>query len=271
MKKLLKIIIITFVFLALAGAMAIASTAMVNDDVIKLVTAGMTEPLILSTIETSVTQFDTSADALIKLKKAGVTDTVIHRMLSKKAQPAKSGKTNECQLVTSEHVQAVMDGDKQINLGYREPDIDEDISPGSTIASFFTLGIAPEKGTVSARISGNRATNRLKSRLPVFPDLTANEGQSPEDAFTLVKLEIKGDSRFIIIGESSGSLFGGYQSHSKFREGTQIPMTLEIKQRGCTYKDAVLNVYRGVPSVPLAPGEYALLYGESFFDFGIDP
>jgi len=32
-----------------------------------------------------------------------------------------------------------------------------------------------------------------------------------------------------------------------------------------------MNIYRGVPASPLAPGEYALIYGENFYDFGVDP
>lgn len=275
MKIIMNTVVAAVVCLIVTMSLSAGTATMTNDDVIKLVKAGMAETLILSTIDVSDPQFDTSADALIKLKTAGVSDAVINRMITKKSgqavQPPQTGKDVTCKLATSENLQAIMDGDKQINLSYRQADIDEDVSAGSTIASFFTLGVAPEKGTVSARISGSSATNRIKSRIPVFPDLAAFEGQSTEDVFALVKLEVKGNDRFLIIGESSASLFGGYKGRAKFREGTKIFLNLQKIQSNCTYNGEVMNIYRGAPSSPLVPGEYALLYGESFFDFGVDP
>jgi hypothetical protein len=217
-ESIMKITAKAIITMTIAFVMAMplcASAPMSNEDVIKLVKAGVSEALVLSSIDSSETQFDTSADALIKLKQAGISDMIIQRMLTKKTglviQPVISDKGATCKLATSENLQAIMDGNKQVNLGYRQADIDEDVSAGSTIASFFTLGIAPEKGTVSARISGNRAINRIKSRTPTFLDLATIEGQLPDDVFALVKLEVKGDDRILIIGESSASVFGGYK------------------------------------------------------------
>ena len=275
MKTTVKVIIAVTIAFVMAIPLCAAAAPMGNEDVIKLVKAGVGEALILSSIDSSEPQFDTSADALIKLKQSGISDTIIQRMLTKKTgfavQPVASDKGAACKLATSEKLQAIMDGNKQINLGYRQPDIDEDISAGSTIASFFTLGIAPEKGTVSARISGSNATNRIKSRTPAFLDLATVEGQLPDDVYALVKLEIKGNDRILIVGESSASVFGGYKGRSKFKEGTQIPLKLEKIQSNCIYNGDLMDIYLGMPASPLAPGEYALLYGEFFFDFGVDP
>lgn len=274
MKTIIRSAIVAVIALLFAASVCISAGPMKNDDVIKLVRAGMAENLILSTIDASETQFDTTADALIKMKEARVPDTIIQRMILKKtasAKPPDPAKGPACLLSASEELQAIMDGSKQVNLTYRMADIDEDISAGSSIANALTLGIAPEQGTVAARISGSRASNRIKSKTPVFPDLATTEGQSPEDVFALVKLAVIGNDRILIIGEASSSLFGGYKSRTKFREGTQIPLRLDKIQSNCAYKDLVLNIYRGVPLSPLAPGEYALLYGENFYDFGVDP
>ena len=275
MKTTAKVIIAVIIAFVMAMPLCAAAATMGNEDVIKLVKAGVSETLILSSIDSSETQFDTSADALIKLKQAGVSDMIIQRMLTKKTglavQPVASDKGAACKLATSENLQAIMDGNKQVNIGYRQADIDEDISAGSTIASFFTLGIAPEKGTVSARISGSRAANRIKSKTPTFLDLATIEGQLPDDVFALVRLEVKGDDRILIIGEASASVFGGYKGRSKFKEGAQIPLKLEKMQSNFTYNGDLMDIYRGIPASPLAPGEYALLYGEFIFDFGVDP
>lgn len=274
MKKVLMIFL--WLSLVLAAAPLYAGPPMMgNDDIIKLVRAGMSEALILSSIDSCEPRFDTSADALVKLKKAGVSDAVIQRMLSRKqvlpAPQAAPAKGPACRLVASESLLPVMDGARQVNLSFREADVDEDVTAGSTIASFFTLGIAPEKGTVSARISGARATNRITSGFPVFLDLAIVEGQAPEDAFALVRFEVKNGSRIVVIGESSASLFGGYKGRSQFKDGTEIPLRLEKKQSNCTYKGETINVYSGTPLLPLTPGEYALIYGELLYDFGVGP
>jgi hypothetical protein len=180
-------------------------------------------------------------------------------------------KGQKCRLAAPEELQAILDGKRQVNITFRLADIDEDISAGSTVASALTLGIAPEQGTVAARISGSRAANRITAKMPVFPDLATTEGQTPDDIFALVKLTVVDNDRIVIIGEASSSLFGGYKSRAKFRDGIQIPLKLEKIQSGCTYKDMTMNIYRGFPSLPLGPGEYALIYGENFYDFGVDP
>ena len=274
MKMIIRSAILAVMVSFFTAAVCFSAGPMNNNDVIKLVKAGIAENLIISTIDSSEAKFDISADALIKMKEARVPDTIIQRMILKKtglSQPQSPAKGKSCHLATSEELQAIMDGNRQVNLTYRLADIDEDISAGSSIANALTLGIAPEQGTVAARISGSRATNRIRSKTPVFPDLVTTEGQSPEDTFALVKLAAIDNDRILIIGEASSSLFGGYKSRSKFRDGTQIPLKLDKIQSSCIYKDLVMNVYRGVPTSPLAPGEYALLYGENFYDFGVDP
>jgi hypothetical protein len=52
-----------------------------NADVIKLVKAGLPETLIISKIKSASCDFDTSPDALIKLKGAGVSDKILEAMV----------------------------------------------------------------------------------------------------------------------------------------------------------------------------------------------
>jgi len=58
-----------------------AAQTMTNDDVIKLVRAHFKEATLLKQINSSTCNFDTSTDALIKLKDAGVSDAVIEAMI----------------------------------------------------------------------------------------------------------------------------------------------------------------------------------------------
>jgi hypothetical protein len=64
---------------------------MTNADVVKLTAAGMSEDVIIKSINTNEANFDTSTDALIALKKANVSQKVIDAMMSKTAPEATSG------------------------------------------------------------------------------------------------------------------------------------------------------------------------------------
>src|SRR5260370_29965968 len=52
-----------------------------NDEIIKLVLAKMPDSVVLAKIKSSTCEFDTSSDALIKLKQAGVSDAVLQAMV----------------------------------------------------------------------------------------------------------------------------------------------------------------------------------------------
>ncbi len=63
---------------------------MTNDEVIKMAGAGLGDAVILDKIKASQCNFNTSTDAIIKLKQAGVSDTVLEAMIAAGggAQPA---------------------------------------------------------------------------------------------------------------------------------------------------------------------------------------
>lgn len=65
-----------------------ASIKMTNDDVIKLVAAGVAEDVIVARIKNSQTAFALDTDSLVNLKKAGVSDRLLTAMLE---APAKKG------------------------------------------------------------------------------------------------------------------------------------------------------------------------------------
>ena len=71
----------------LFGGLLVAQTALSNDSVIKLIKAGLSDDLIVSTVNAVQGTFDTSADGLISLKAAGASDKVISVIVSKAATP----------------------------------------------------------------------------------------------------------------------------------------------------------------------------------------
>ena len=58
-----------------------AGKPLTNDDIISLAKAGLSEAVIVSVIQKSPTQFDLGPEALIKLREAGVSNTVIEAMI----------------------------------------------------------------------------------------------------------------------------------------------------------------------------------------------
>jgi len=65
-----------------------AQQVMNNDAVIKLVKAGLSDDLIVTTINSSPGAYDTSTDAIIALKTAGASDKVVAAVIAKAAAPA---------------------------------------------------------------------------------------------------------------------------------------------------------------------------------------
>ncbi len=60
-----------------------SSSVMSNDTVLRMRSAGIGDDLILQTINTQPGQYDTTPDALISLKKAGLSDPILSAMASK--------------------------------------------------------------------------------------------------------------------------------------------------------------------------------------------
>jgi hypothetical protein len=58
-----------------------AAQTFTNDDVIKLTQAKLPDSVVLAKIKSSTCDFDTSTDALVKLKRAGVSETVLQAMM----------------------------------------------------------------------------------------------------------------------------------------------------------------------------------------------
>lgn len=81
-----KSLIALVVFLAFCPLL-IAQQALNNDGVIKLVKAGLSDDLIVSTINASPGAYDSSANGLIALKTAGASDKVVTAIVMKAAAP----------------------------------------------------------------------------------------------------------------------------------------------------------------------------------------
>ncbi len=71
----------------LFGGLLLAQTALSNDSVIKLIRAGLSDDLIVSTVNAVPGTYDTSADGLIALKAAGASDKIISAIVLRTSAP----------------------------------------------------------------------------------------------------------------------------------------------------------------------------------------
>jgi hypothetical protein len=86
----LKPVIQRFLILATLSlaASATAQQSYNNDSIIKLVKAGLSDDLIISTIEGQAGHYDTTPDGIIALKAAGVSDKIVAAIVGKPSGPA---------------------------------------------------------------------------------------------------------------------------------------------------------------------------------------
>ena len=80
--------------LLLSGIVSAQQQSMNNDSVIRLVQAGLSEEVIISTINTSPGAYNTSVDGLIALQRAGVSEEVIAAILAKAVADAATPAAN---------------------------------------------------------------------------------------------------------------------------------------------------------------------------------
>jgi hypothetical protein len=76
-------VIRAFVFLVCAGVLAFSQDALTNDAIVKMVKAGLSETVILSMINLQRGDYSTKVDDLIALKQAGVSDKLVSAMAAK--------------------------------------------------------------------------------------------------------------------------------------------------------------------------------------------
>jgi hypothetical protein len=74
--------------LILSAPLLFAQQAVNNDSVIKMCKSGLSDDVIITTINSSPGEYKTSADDLVAMKSAGASDKVIAAVVSKAAAPA---------------------------------------------------------------------------------------------------------------------------------------------------------------------------------------
>ncbi len=186
-----------------------AQQALDNQSVIKLVKAGLSEDLIVTTINSSPGTYDTSADGLIALKKAGASDKVIAAIVVKAsgaaspapvtAAPAGSATTPTPAPAAALAQGALPDGVDTIGVYYLDTTGSHWQEVPAEVVNFKSEGALKHyasaglvKGEMAGLVGGNRSSLTLK--LPAKFVLYVPEGRAPGE-YQLIRLHENADSR----------------------------------------------------------------------------
>lgn len=271
----------------LLGAIPVCAAApLTNADIAKLLAAGLGESAVVATIRSNGGSFDTSADALIALKRAGASDAVIQAILAGPtatasgagapgAKPAQRGARSGSECVGEApdgFILMVIDGVPR-NVGTKAATMGSDASNLQALASGLTLGLVPVTVKQSLVVAGTRSSLRIKDRRPMFRDLATQAGTSPSDGWVLIRPDIGTRERTVQIGEASDSLLGGVKSRIEISADKVVALDYETVTESCTAGKDALSIYAAKPTQDLAPGEYLLFSpvgGRQVVEFAVE-
>jgi len=277
--------IFAIVFMAICPVL-IAQQALNNDAVIKLVKAGLSDDLIVSTINASIGTYNTSTDGIIALKAAGVSDKVVAAVVAKASAPtpvpplAPMTATADPDDPSAPHDPGVYiltagpDGKRKMLFIDRSGTGREKTS--NVMGAAFSYGIS--KAKIKAEIPGAHAPVRTKDSKPIFymffPSSSNLGGFGGNDVitspaqFSLLSVEEKKDHRETAVAKM------GFASASAGTDEKKMTLFTTDRIRN--------GVYKITPNADLAAGEYAFIASSGMggpatthtvviYDFGVDP
>jgi len=259
---------------------------MTNQDVMDLVALGLSDDVVVDKIRAAeATDFDTGLPALKSLKEAKVSDTVIRAMISPHTSTAatsisatKAGDPNDPNSQHDPGIYIHAKGRNGVQMIMLEPTVYSEGKSGGVFASAMTYGIKKMKwkAVVRGAHANAKSSDSSMTFYFYFEETSAGlshasfGGTSTPNEFTLVKFEVKSDTRETVVMKANA--FG---ASSGTDEKATTPFTFTKLRPG---------VYKVVPTGPLKPGEYCFLgasgggvYGAGaagasrLFDFGVLP
>ncbi len=183
--------LLAIVFLLVCAILS-AQQAQTNDSIIKMVKAGLSDDLIVTTINGTPGNFDTSADGLIALKGAGVSDKIVGAMVAKSNAPAAPP------VVAAPMASGLPAGIDEVGVYYKDktgawtelmPEI-VNFKTGGALKSFATNGII--KQDMNGHVAGPKGKTTVT--FPVVFAVYVPEGTAITE-YQLLRLRPNGDSR----------------------------------------------------------------------------
>jgi hypothetical protein len=274
----LHVVLVGLVIVAAAGGPALAEEpcTFTNEDVIKLVQAGLADSVILATMSRCRGAFDTSPDALVALKDQEVSEAIIAAMVNPPA-PAPAPAAGA---TTADGAAAAADTPTLEELGtyvkFKNGQVRKLVAitttskgSGGRVAADVLIPFASfARRRHKQTIPGMAATFRLAAAdLDGFFYFASPGTPVDTSSLHLVAAEVDKDKELRILGATLSSVTGG-----QAQEQNAIPIMLKVTK--------VPGLYRITVTEPLPKGEYAIVLGQfgqartfalqDVWDFGLD-
>jgi hypothetical protein len=194
------------------AAAAFAQDTLTNDSILKLAKAGMSESVILTMVNGQPGNYSVKVDDLIALKQAGVSDKVVAAMVSKGSGGAA---TPSAPVVAAAASPAAAGPTMEIGIYAKKPDgtwmevLPEVVNwkTGGSIKTMASAGVV--KKDVNGNIAGPTSRNTVKS--PLEFQIVSAEGVSITE-YQLIRLRLNKDYREFrtvtggILNQQSGAM-----------------------------------------------------------------
>lgn len=230
-----------------------------NQDVIKMVKAGLSLQIIEQTINATDQAFDVSPDALIKLKQEEVPDTIVQAMILRSKNGEKPNAQKDASLDCGGDSMFLIDGTRRVELKYSNTESRTALGVGALVG----------RGKGFVTLKGSRAETRVTDLSPIFEDLYLPVGLRPDGAAILAKLDMKSDRREIEVASVSAITLSSGEGIPKNRR--MAIAFEEVPEQTCMHQGKKYRHVKIKVTNPLEPGEYSIIVGNYFFDFGVDP
>jgi len=277
--------------LMLAATAVLAQETITNEEIISLTKAGLANSIIVGKIRASKTNFDTSADALIRLKQNAVGDDVIAAIFEAKnggnaagapanstgaAPVAAAGDVNDPMSKHNYGIYLYEEKDGARRMTQVKPSVSAQNRTGGLFTNAMTYGIGKIK--TKAELPGRTSALQITSTKPVFyfyldvssGGLNTSSGvPSDPKEFSLVRFSERGDNREVTIAKTN--TFSG-------KGGLSGEYIVEFKA-----EDLGNGMFKITAATELKKGEYGFYLvnsgnsntgaavGSKFFDFGVNP
>lgn len=239
-----------------------AAEILTNDSVVSLVKAGLGPETLVAKINATRGTYDTSTDALVRLKQAGVPDPVIAAMLDRSKSPVLAGavadNSNSDPMVPHSPGIYMLDPRGAGRMVHIDPTVSNQTKTSNILGYAFTYGLSSAK--LKAVIPNATARVQAVGRRPAFYfyfnqsgplasmsdfNMTYAAASSSPSEFSLIRFDQKRDHREAAIASL------GFAS---------AKMGVSDKARvAFTYDGIAAGVYKVTPSADLQPGEYGFV------------
>lgn len=234
-----------------------------NAAVIALTKAGLGPEALVAKVNTTRGTYDTSANALIALKNAGVADNVIAAMLTAANKPTVSGRmadnSSPDPMVSHSPGLYMLIGGDNARMVRIDPTTANQTKTSNLWGYAFSYGLSSLKlktviPNAYARVKSASArptfyfffnAANLAAEISGFGSAFSFAATSPNE-FSLVRFEQKRDRREAIIGSVS---LGGAKTG-----------VADKARVAFDYSELAPGVFKVAPAVDLAPGQYGFVY-----------